>query len=108
MRAFVNDVKAACTNADAGYEDVAPFIIGSISNTIDILVESFQTATKSGQIDKIAYLGYISSAAVVALLFLYGSRYGPVFLSSCQSHHHSNQILSSAFARVLRLGARNL
>jgi hypothetical protein len=41
MRSFANDVKVACVNGEAGYEDVSPFIIGSISSTIEALIGSY-------------------------------------------------------------------
>jgi len=44
MRAFVNDMKVACTNASAGYEDISPYIIGSISATIENLIGTFKYA----------------------------------------------------------------
>jgi hypothetical protein len=43
-RTLVNDMKVACTNADAGYEDISPYIIGSISTTIENLIGSFNSA----------------------------------------------------------------
>jgi hypothetical protein len=56
-RSFINDVKAACTNVDAGYEDVAPFIVGSIGNTVNLLIEDFHSAARSPQFEKTAYFG---------------------------------------------------
>jgi hypothetical protein len=44
VRAFVNDVKVACTNGEAGYDDVSPFIVGSISASIEALIASFSSA----------------------------------------------------------------
>jgi uncharacterized membrane protein len=46
-RTLVNDMKVACINADAGYEDISPFIIGSICVTIESLIGSFRAARKS-------------------------------------------------------------
>lgn len=43
-RTFVNDVKVACTNGEAGYEDVSPFIVGSIGSTIESLIGSYGSA----------------------------------------------------------------
>jgi hypothetical protein len=57
MRAFVNDMKVACTNADAGYEDISPFIIGSIGATVENLIGTFRSAKGSKQFDKRSYLG---------------------------------------------------
>jgi hypothetical protein len=56
-RTLVNDMKVACTNADAGYEDISPYIIGSISTTIENLIGSFKSAKRSKHFSKPAYLG---------------------------------------------------
>jgi hypothetical protein len=44
VRTFANDIKVACTNGEAGYEDVSPFIIASISNTLEMMIASFSSA----------------------------------------------------------------
>jgi hypothetical protein len=44
VRTFANDIKVACTNGGAGYEDVSPYIIGSISSTIELLIGSYNSA----------------------------------------------------------------
>lgn len=44
VRTFVNDIKVASTNGGAGYEDVSPYIIGSISSTLEILIAGFPSA----------------------------------------------------------------
>ncbi|MCP1774735.1 hypothetical protein ACVIU4_010065 [Bradyrhizobium barranii subsp. barranii] len=44
VRTFVNDIKVACTNGGAGYEDVSPYIIGSISSTLEMLIAGFPSA----------------------------------------------------------------
>jgi hypothetical protein len=44
VRTFVNDIKVACTNGEAGYEDVSPFIVGSISSTIEAFIASYSSA----------------------------------------------------------------
>jgi hypothetical protein len=49
-------MKAACTNAEAKYEDVAPYIIGSISTTVELLIGTFKSASKSKSFHKKAYL----------------------------------------------------
>ncbi|MDI2077879.1 RNA-directed DNA polymerase [Bradyrhizobium sp. Mp27] len=55
VRSFSNDVKVACTNGDAGYEDVSPFIIGSIASTIELLIASFNSAAPSTRLDEERY-----------------------------------------------------
>jgi hypothetical protein len=45
VRAFANDIKVACTNGGAGYEDVSPFIIGSIGNSLEMLIAGFSSAS---------------------------------------------------------------
>lgn len=52
-----HDMKVACTNADAGYEDISPYIIGSISATIENLIGSFNSAKQSKLFSKKAYIG---------------------------------------------------
>ncbi|WP_315752317.1 MULTISPECIES: antiviral reverse transcriptase Drt3b [unclassified Bradyrhizobium] len=44
VRTFANDIKVACTNGGAGYEDVSPYIIGSISSTLEMLIAGFSAA----------------------------------------------------------------
>jgi hypothetical protein len=44
VRTFANDINVACTNGGAGYEDVSPYIIGSISSTLEMLIASFPAA----------------------------------------------------------------
>jgi hypothetical protein len=44
VRTFANDIKVACINGGAGYEDVSPYIIGSISSTLEMLIASFPSA----------------------------------------------------------------
>ncbi|WP_354097333.1 antiviral reverse transcriptase Drt3b [Bradyrhizobium sp. S3.2.12] len=44
VRTFVNDIKVASTNGGAGYEDVSPYIIGSIGSTLEILIAGFPSA----------------------------------------------------------------
>jgi hypothetical protein len=56
-RTLVNDMKVACINADAGYDDISPYIIGSISATIESLIGSFGSAKKSKHFNKKSYLG---------------------------------------------------
>jgi hypothetical protein len=56
-RTLVNDMKVACTNADAGYEDISPYIIGSISTTIENLIGSFNSAKRSKHFSKKVYIG---------------------------------------------------
>lgn len=46
LRGFANDVKVACTNGSAGYDDVSPVIVGSIGSTIENLIASFPSASK--------------------------------------------------------------
>ncbi|WP_083633235.1 antiviral reverse transcriptase Drt3b [Bradyrhizobium sp. NAS96.2] len=56
-RTFVNDMKVACVNASAGYEDVSAYIIGSISATIENLVGSYKVARRSKDFSSEAYVG---------------------------------------------------
>jgi hypothetical protein len=56
MRTFVNDMKVACTGAEAGYEDISPYIIGSISAAAENLIGTFKSAKGSKQIDRKSYL----------------------------------------------------
>jgi hypothetical protein len=56
-RTLVNDMKVACTNAGAGYEDISPYLIGSISTTIENLIGSFKAAKRSKLFTKSSYLG---------------------------------------------------
>nr|WP_074822592.1 MULTISPECIES: antiviral reverse transcriptase Drt3b [Bradyrhizobium] len=44
VRTFANDIKVACTNGEAGYEDVSPYIVGSISSTLEMMIASFSSA----------------------------------------------------------------
>jgi Reverse transcriptase (RNA-dependent DNA polymerase) len=55
MRSFANDIKVACTNGDAGYEDVSPYIIGSISATMETLIGNFASAPSSMRKDSRLY-----------------------------------------------------
>ncbi|MBR0906957.1 hypothetical protein [Bradyrhizobium liaoningense] len=55
VRSFSNDVKVACTNGEAGYEDVSPFIIGSIASTIEMLIASYNAAPASIKLDEERY-----------------------------------------------------
>jgi hypothetical protein len=55
VRAFANDVKVACTNGGAGYEDVSPYIIGSISSTLEGLIASFPSAPNTLRVDTELY-----------------------------------------------------
>jgi len=55
MRTLANDIKVACTNGGAGYEDVSPYIIGSISSTIESLIGSFTSAPSSVRKDSKLY-----------------------------------------------------
>lgn len=45
-RALMSDMKVACANGKAGYEDISPFIIGSISATIEAMISDFTSAPK--------------------------------------------------------------
>lgn len=55
VRTFANDIKVACTNGGAGYEDVSPYIIGSISSTMEMLVASFPSAPVEAKRDHELY-----------------------------------------------------
>lgn len=57
MRTFVNEMKVACTNAGAGYEDISPYIIGSINATVENLIGTFKTAKGAKRFDRNAYFG---------------------------------------------------
>jgi hypothetical protein len=46
---LVDDMKVACANAEAGYEEISPYAIGSIANTVESLIESFRLARKTPQ-----------------------------------------------------------
>jgi hypothetical protein len=51
VRSFANDVKVACTNGQAGYEDVGLYIIGSIAHTLETLIASFPSSPKNSSND---------------------------------------------------------
>jgi hypothetical protein len=38
--AFVNEMKVACVNAEASYDDISPYVVGAICKTIDSLIEA--------------------------------------------------------------------
>jgi len=56
-RTLVNDMKVACTNASAGYEDISAYLIGSVSATIEKLVGDFKSAKRSKEFNREAYVG---------------------------------------------------
>ncbi|WP_334419396.1 antiviral reverse transcriptase Drt3b [Bradyrhizobium sp. AZCC 1588] len=60
-RTLVNDMKVACTNAGAGYEDISPYVIGSICTTIESLIGGFKLAKRSKHFSKSAYLSSFNS-----------------------------------------------
>lgn len=55
VRSFVNDVKVACVNGEAGYEDVSPFIIGAISSSIESLIGNYSSAPTATRTDAQIY-----------------------------------------------------
>jgi len=55
VRALANDVRVACTNGEAGYEDVSQFIIGSIANTIESLIAGYRSTPTEVQQDAERY-----------------------------------------------------
>jgi hypothetical protein len=51
VRTFANDIKVACTNGSAGYEDVSPYIVGSLSTTIEFLIGSYNSVPRATRED---------------------------------------------------------
>jgi hypothetical protein len=49
VRTFANDIKVACTNGSAGYEDVSPYIVGSLSSTIEFLIGSYNSVPRAAR-----------------------------------------------------------
>jgi hypothetical protein len=70
LGSLVDDMKVACVNGQAGYDEVSPYIVGSIANTIETLVESFKSASKSPQFSRQNYLGAFE-ALLSALYFFF-------------------------------------
>jgi hypothetical protein len=67
--AFVNEIKVACVNSEASYDDVSPYIVGAICRTIEALIESFGSA-KSNEIQARDYLNSFH-ALLLALFFFF-------------------------------------
>lgn len=67
--AFVNEMKVACVNSQASYDDVSPYIVGSICRTIESLIESFGAA-KSKEVQARDYLNSFHTL-LLALFFFF-------------------------------------
>lgn len=69
-RSLIEDIKVACADSGANYEDVAPYIIGSVASIAESLITSYKTAGLTDRSQRGVYLPAIQELMRTLYFFL--------------------------------------
>ncbi len=67
---LVNDIKVACADSGSGYEQVSPYVVGSIANRVERLIESQATAGFEAEKARAHYLPALQVLVETLYFFL--------------------------------------
>jgi hypothetical protein len=56
VNSLVEDMRAACLTAQSGYDEISSYVIGSLENTVEFLIESFDKVSRIPNFNRERYL----------------------------------------------------